>query len=98
MKSIKVLKGELATARALVKSLNDQVREFHASARHDRELTKLHRVATLNARKEAIAQKRLDRIAKMEARLADLKAKQVSPKAIKKANQKPSPVKLIKAA
>ena len=91
MKSIEVLKGELVSARGLVKSLTVAIREQRVSSR-------VGRAEAIAARKAQVEVKRLARISALEARLTALRLKAHSPKAIKKANKKASPVKIIKAA
>ena len=90
--NVKVLKNQLFAARETVKNL----RKVGAA---DRVAKREATVEARQAKKDAAAQKRADRIAKLEARLVDLRARAISPKAMKRANRKATkPVNLLATA
>jgi hypothetical protein len=95
MKSVKELKVELAEARVLVKKLVGQIKLERSIERSNRQGLALQRKERAEAKRSALAAKRVERIAALEAKLEALRLKAVSPKALKKAARKASPVKLI---
>lgn len=81
--NVKVLKNQLFVARETVKNLRNVIKSDRLTTR---EATKGAR----EAKREAAAQKRKDRITKLEAKLVELRLRAMTPKALKRANRKAS--------
>ena len=92
------LKAELASAQQLVKTLRAAVKQERMDAKRIREQLRLTKYLDQCAKKAEREEKRIARIQALELKLEQLRLKQQSPKAIRKANQKASaPVVIEKA-
>ena len=81
---------ELGDALERVKELRMKVANLRLDVAAERALNRSDRAAEREARKAAREQKRADRIAAMEAKLADLRLKAHAPKQIRKNYRKAS--------
>ena len=92
-------KIELANALNLVKSLRIALKQERIDAKLVRNAQREAKAEALAAKKAAREQKRLDRIAALEAKLEALRLRAQSPKALKRAAKKASaPVVVQKVA
>jgi DNA gyrase/topoisomerase IV subunit A len=84
-------RGELATLNATAKTVRKQIKDLESLVREERFLSKLLQQELAQKRKEKAEDRKAAQVAALQAKLAALQ----SPKALKSAARKPSPVTLI---
>ena len=85
-------KHQLADAKAHVRELLDGIKADKVAAKAEREAARVTRQAAKAAKAQAVKDRKLAQIAKLEAKLAALREKQFDPKEIRRKNRKAGPV------